>query len=94
MQQDTIPTTSTPPATFEVGAVYECRSFCDHDCVWRLEVIRRTAKFVTLRDVDTGDEYRVGVRVWTWGGESFETCSPFGRYSMSPLLNANRPVAA
>jgi hypothetical protein len=69
---------------FETGVSYFCRSTCDHDCVWHFTIIRRTASSVWVL-VD-GKECRRGVRVWD-GVEKFE---PFGRYSMSPIVSADR----
>jgi hypothetical protein len=82
-------TTTTAPtavAAFEVGSTYEAVSACDSDCIWTLEVLSRTAKFVTLRDVQSGETNRVGVR--SYGGE--EWASPFGTYSMAPVIRAGR----
>lgn len=78
--------TATAPATFEIGATYQAVSACDSNCIWTLEVTARTAKFVTLRDVHTGETNRVGVR--SYNGE--EWASPFGTYSMAPVIRANR----
>ena len=69
---------------FEVGVTYFCRSACDHECVWHFRIIRRTASSVWVL-VD-GEERRRGIRVWD-GVEKFE---PFGRYSMSPVVSADR----
>lgn len=79
-------TATTAPAAFEVGSTYQAVSACDSDCIWTLEVIARTAKFVTLRDVRSGETNRVGVR--NYNGE--EWASPFGTYSMAPVIRANR----
>lgn len=76
--------TITRPASFEVGSTYQARSACDSDCIWTLEVISRTAKFVTLKDVDTGATMRVGVR--SHDGE--EWASLFGSFSMAPVIRA------
>jgi hypothetical protein len=72
------------PVLFEPGVSYFCRSACDSDCVWHFTIIRRTASSVWVL-VD-GKECRRGVRVWN-GVEKFE---PFGRYSMSPVVSADR----
>jgi hypothetical protein len=78
------------PVRFEAGVSYFCRSACDSDCVWHFTIIRRTASSVWVL-VD-GKECRRGIRVWE-GVEKFE---PFGRYSMSPIVSADRrsPVLA
>lgn len=72
------------PVKFEVGVSYYCRSACDSNCIWHFKIIRRTASSVWVL-VD-GKECRRGVRVWS-GVEKFE---PFGRYSMSPVVSADR----
>lgn len=72
------------PTRFEVGVSYFCRSACDSNCIWNFRIIRRTASSVWV-EVD-GKECRRAVRVWS-GVEKFE---PFGRYSMSPVVSADR----
>lgn len=72
------------PVRFEAGVSYFCRSACDSNCIWHFTIIRRTASSVWV-DVD-GKQCRRGVRVWS-GVEKFE---PFGRYSMSPVVSADR----
>jgi hypothetical protein len=74
-------TTATTTATFEVGATYSTRSAGDHNCVWTFEVVKRSAKFVTLRR-ENGDVVRVGVKTDDQG----EWTLPFGSYSMAPVL--------
>lgn len=72
--------------TFQVGRTYSARSVCDHNCIWSFEVTKRTAKFITL-DHD-GETMRVGVRAHD--GE--EWASPFGTFSMCPVIRAGREV--
>ena len=67
---------------FEVGKKYNCRSFCDHDCIWTLEVIARTAKTITL----SGDCEPVRRTVAVMDGIEF--VFPLGHYSMAPILRA------
>lgn len=79
-------TTQTPETTkaFQVGQTVSCRSAGDYNCIWTFEIVKRTAKFVTLRDVHNGDIMRVGVR--NYDGE--ECASPFGSYSLAPVIFA------
>jgi hypothetical protein len=58
------------------------------DYRWYFEVIKRTKCFVTLRDLRNGDEYRVGIKVSDWSGDSAEWAMPFGSYSMAPIVRA------
>lgn len=71
---------------FIVGRTYSVRSICDYDCVFRFEVVARTEKTVTLSS--HGKQVRRKVR--TVNGA--EACDPHGRYSMSPVLSAERGV--
>lgn len=71
---------------FEAGKSYWTRSICDYDCIIRIEVISRTAKFITAK---VGNKIkRLGVKVCTY--DNAERCDPWGRYSMSPSISAGR----
>lgn len=72
------------PVRFEVGVSYFCRSLGDSECIWHFRIIRRTESSVWVEV--NGKESRRGIRVWD-GVEKFE---PFGRYSMSPVVSADR----
>lgn len=88
-------TTATATKSFEVGTTYQTRSIGDHNCIWTFQVIARTARFVTLKSdsfrngTDGNDTARVCVRTY----QDTECCSPFGSYSMAPVLMADRPEA-
>lgn len=73
---------------FEVGKSYQARWVTNYDLISTFEVVKRTAKFVTLLSKDDGSTKRVGVHEWS----SVETCKPFGTYSMCLVLSADRPV--
>jgi hypothetical protein len=75
-------TTTQPVIRFAVGQQLSARSLCDYDCIFRFEVISRTAKFVTLKYFN--DTKRVGIKV----RNGREYCSPLGSYSMSPTITA------
>jgi hypothetical protein len=75
---------TTEAVTFETGVSYFCRSICDSDCIWHFRILRRTAKSVWV--LVNGEQVRRGIRVWN-GVEKFE---PFGTYSMSPVVSADR----
>jgi hypothetical protein len=67
---------------FQVGRTYSVRSICDSECIFRFEVVKRTAKTVWLK---SGSKVKAR-RVREWDGA--EACDPHGRYSMSPILSA------
>ncbi len=72
-------------ATFIPGRTYFARSACDYDCIFRFEVVRRTAKtvFISYHGQITGRRVRLD-------GDGIEMIDPMGRFSMSPVLRANR----
>ena len=72
--------------TFEIGKKYFDTSACDHNCVFVIEITKRTAKTVTfLRD---GKERRAKIH----SDERGEYIIP-ERYSMAPVFRACREVA-
>lgn len=72
-------------ATFQTGKTYATRSVCDSNCIIRLTVERRTAKSIV-----TTDGKRLRVTVCPFDG--VERVMPWGRYSMAPVLTADRPA--
>lgn len=75
---------------FIIGQVYECRSLCDYDCVWSYKVIERTASTITLKNQSTGkmQKNRISARTSQYFGA--ETVYPLGKYSMCPILTADK----
>lgn len=73
---------------FVIGSEVSCRSLGDYECVFRFTVLKRTAKFVTLRY--HGTEHRVALRTWSDGAEY---CYPLGTYSMAPMLKAGEIIS-
>ena len=69
---------------FEVGKTYKSRSTCDHDCIFAHKILKRTAKTVTIKAHN--EIVRRGITIY----ENEETISPYGKYSMSPILRAGR----
>lgn len=68
---------------FETGKTYTTRSICDHDCVFSIKVVSRTAK--TIKTVDESGDPRT-YRVFVFGGA--ERVS-MGSYSMAPSFSAD-----
>lgn len=71
---------TTNQSTFQIGTIYSTGAGASYS--WRFEVTKRTAKFITIRDISNGETRRVGVR--TYDGR--EWAAPFGSYSMCPML--------
>ncbi|MGX9755756.1 hypothetical protein ACWYRQ_05750 [Clostridioides difficile] len=66
---------------FEVGKTYATRSICDHDCIYTIEVIKRTDKTVTYKEDDT--VRRAKIRF----SDDYEYIR-VGNYSMAPNFSA------
>jgi hypothetical protein len=75
--------------TFKAGSKYSCRSVYDRNCVWTFLVTKRTAKSIWLEDVDGAIESKRYVVKEDYRVET-EMVLPLGRYSMAPILRADR----
>lgn len=73
-------------SVFEVGKKYWDTSACDHNCVFTIEIIKRTDKTVTFRR--RGKERRAKI----YADNNGEYIIP-DRYSMAPVFRACREVA-
>lgn len=67
---------------FNVGATYETRSICDHNCIYSFTILRRTERSVWV-EVD-GEVVRRGIEIY----QDAETFYPFGKYSMAAIIKA------
>lgn len=79
---------NTTARKFIVGRTYQCRSICDYECIYSFVVVARTDKTVSLKNSD-GKVTRRKVRSYY---DNSEACDPHGRYSMSPVLTADRAI--
>ncbi|MBE9515952.1 MAG: hypothetical protein IME93_03125 [Proteobacteria bacterium] len=70
--------------TFTTGQQLSARSICDHDCVFEGQVLKRTAKTVTINTRMKGVS-RCKVHNDEQGNEFI---FPYGRYSMAPIFRA------
>ena len=59
------------------------RSICDHECIFRGVVIKRTEKTVTITTPRTGVK-RCKIHL----NDEGEYIFPFGQYSMAPIFRA------
>lgn len=67
---------------FEIGKTYSTTSICDSNCVFSFEVLKRTAKRITLKHHN--EVFTRGIYVY----EGVEHCKPFGSYSMCAIIHA------
>jgi hypothetical protein len=70
---------------FIVGITYATRSAVDADQVTAFEILRRTDKSVWIKH--RGEEVRRSIRV---GADDVERFDPYGRYSLSLVISADR----
>ena len=81
----TTPTTTTI-TKFVVGETYWCRSAVDYDTQFTFTVTARTPKRMTIDNV-FGRQVVVGIKV---DEDGVEWALPMGRYSMAPVIRADR----
>ncbi|HGL5964104.1 TPA: hypothetical protein ACKFJN_002665 [Clostridioides difficile] len=70
---------------FEVGKTYATRSVCDHDCIYTIQVIKRTDKTITYKEEDTVRRAKIRFN---------NVCEyiRIGNYSMAPNFSAENIV--
>lgn len=68
---------------FEVGKSYSCKSPGDQDCIFEFEILKRTAKTITIQSGN--DKYTRRIRIQ----DDIEVIDPLGSYSLSPVLRAS-----
>jgi hypothetical protein len=73
---------------FETGKTYSCRSVCDHECVWSFKIVARTDKTIKT---ECGKTLRINPKLTEYNKS--ETVFPLGRYSMAPILTADKVTA-
>ena len=73
---------------FEVGKLYQMASPCDHNCIWRYTVTARTKATITLVSV-RGEVLKCRISKDS-NYTGVETVYPLGKYSMCPVLNAEK----
>ena len=69
----------------KAGQVLVTRSPCDHDCIFRVEILSRQKSFVTVKTL--GNTKRVKVYKDDDGEEYIYA---LGKYSMCPIFRASR----
>ena len=76
-------------AIFQPGRTYTTRLATSHSTVLSYEVVTRTRYYITIRDW-RGQTSRVGVKL----DDGREFALPDGKYSMAPVIFADRYVGA
>ena len=73
---------------FEINKTYSTRSICDHDCIIEMTILERTAKTIKVK-IKNEREIKT-LRISKRDSEYFkaETVSPWGKFSMSPMITA------
>ncbi len=74
---------------FEVGATYATRSICDSECIFKITIIKRTEKTVTI---DKGNGKVQRCKIYKHLRDA-ETIYPYGIYSMCPVIDATEKIA-
>ena len=74
--------------TFKANTEISARSICDHNCIFTAKIIKRTAKTVTIQQVD---KKAIGIYHIKEYNDT-EYIMPLGRFSMSPSSRAENIV--
>jgi hypothetical protein len=78
---------------FETGKIYFTRSIGDHNCIIEVKVLDRTANTITAYDEHSKTNRKFRIRIidnFNSNGDPCETIKPWGSYSMSPTLSADK----
>jgi hypothetical protein len=74
---------------FEIGATYSMNSIYNHEVIWHFTVKARTAQYVTLAYGERESiRCRINKEISEYRGA--ESVFPLGRYSMAPILSADK----
>lgn len=80
---------------FETGKTYATRLISNHESIIRFTVIKRTDKTVTVIGDFINDPIRNTPHVMRVAiFQDVENFKPWGRYSMCPVISAERPLLA
>ena len=71
---------------FQVNKTYSTRSVCDHNCIFSITVLSRTAKTIKIKDLHDSNSVKT-LRISEW--EGVEQVKPLGSYSMAPIIGAD-----
>lgn len=69
---------------FKVGKTYFTRSICDHETIFKIKVVRRTAKLIVI---EGGKRLYVAL-----DHDGVESVKPHGTYSMCAVISADREL--
>ena len=72
---------------FQVGQTYSTASACDHNCIYRVKIVGRTAKQLIIEQ--HGKQSKRGILVRMDNNQMVERCYFSGRYSMAPCISAD-----
>lgn len=71
---------------FETGKTYSTRSICNHDCIFSITVISRTASTIKAQVDNEVRTLRISKKISEW--RDAESVLPWGNYSMCPVISA------
>lgn len=76
--------------TFKEGKKYFGRSICDTDCIIRIQIVKRTNSFVTVKFYDKNHDWPTKqTRFKVQTSRDIEYIQ-LGQYSMAPIISADR----
>ncbi len=74
---------------FKINTEYTSRSICDHNCIFKFEVVKRTEKSIWITGDMIDGVVRRAIHIYIDNDNvKQETAKPYGLYSMSPTISA------
>jgi hypothetical protein len=73
---------------FLINNTYSTRSSCNNECVYSFAIIKRSEKCVWI--LEAGEKEIIRRKIIMY--EGIETIYPLGKYSMAPILRANKNI--
>ena len=73
---------------FECGKIYQTRSICDYNCIFKIKVLSRTEKTINYLILGWPESSRPKRKARPFIYLGKETIYPLGKYSMAPVISA------
>lgn len=77
---------------FKEGKKYFGRSICDSDCIIRIQIVKRTKSFVTVKFYDKNHDWPTEQTRFKVNTSKDIEYIRLGNYSMAPFISADRQV--
>lgn len=77
---------------FECGKIYQTRSICDYNTIFKIKILSRTEKTVTYLILGWPQSNKPKRKTRPFIFQGKESIYPLGKYSMAPVIDADDKV--